>query len=68
MRAWAAALACAVAMNCSALKAQESAPIRLNQLGELPDGIKIAANEVAINWNAPLVRVSAWLAQSEKEK
>jgi endoglucanase len=23
-------------------------------------------NEVAINWNAPLVWVSAWLAQSEK--
>ncbi len=25
-------------------------------------------NEVAINWNAPLVWVSAWLAQSEKNK
>jgi endoglucanase len=25
-------------------------------------------NEVAINWNAPLVWVSAWLQQSEKQR
>ena len=25
-------------------------------------------NEVAINWNAPLVWVSAWIAQTEKRK
>jgi endoglucanase len=27
-----------------------------------------SVNEVAINWNAPLVWVSAWLAQSENKK
>jgi endoglucanase len=27
-----------------------------------------SVNEVAINWNAPLVWVSAWLAQSEKKQ
>lgn len=27
-----------------------------------------SVNEVAINWNAPLVWVSAWLAQTEKKK
>lgn len=28
----------------------------------------ISVNEVAINWNAPLVWVSAWISQSEKRK
>jgi endoglucanase len=36
------ASASAVALGCSASQAQEAAPIRLNQLGELPDGVKIA--------------------------
>ena len=32
------------------------------------DSRAFSVNEVAINWNAPLVWVSAWLAQSEKKK
>ena len=41
-RNWTAAVSSIAAMSCSALNAQESSRIRLNQLGELPGGVKIA--------------------------
>ena len=32
----------ATALACTSTDAEQSSPIRLNQLGELPDGVKIA--------------------------
>jgi endoglucanase len=49
-----AASALAGAVACSPAYAETSAPIRLNQLGELPDGVKIAimpsASAQALDW------------------
>jgi len=42
MKRLAAFAAAAVAVACSAAPVQTVSPIRLNQLGELPDGVKIA--------------------------
>ena len=42
MRSWPALALPIAALSCSALEAQHSSPIRLNQLGELPVGVKIA--------------------------
>ena len=42
MKRLAICAAAATTLACSAAPAQPVSPIRLNQLGELPDGVKIA--------------------------
>ena len=42
MRRVAVCVGVAIASACSGSQAQPVSPIRLNQLGELPDGVKIA--------------------------
>src|SRR5438309_9953528 len=42
MKRLAACAAVAIASACSGVQAQPVSPVRLNQLGELPDGVKIA--------------------------